>query len=190
MMRAAVYCRVSTGEQDINNQLREIKKRCRLLKWSIVEVYSETASGSRAKQAELGRMFADAHSRQFDVLVFWSLDRLSRDGVYKTLGYLHTLSAAGVKWYSVKESYIDSVGPFGDAIVGFLAAIAQAERARLRERTRAGLDRARAGGKVLGRPVVVINRKKVLTMRRAGKSWRACAVALGISPQTLRSRFS
>ncbi len=190
VLRAAIYCRVSTAEQDLENQIRQIEKLCEGRHWSIVERYQETAGGSRSDRAELRRMLADAHRRKFDVLVFWSLDRLSREGSYKTLGYLHTLSAAGVKWFSLQEPYIDSVGPFGDAIVGFLAAIASNERERLTERTRAGMARAKADGKSCGRPPVIVNLHRLRLMRHRGKSWPECSKTLKTSIGTLRKALA
>src|SRR5437588_683125 len=80
-----------------------------------------------------------ASQRQYDVLLFWALDRLSREGALKTLTYLQQLTAYGCKWRSFTEPYIDSCGLFADAIVGFLACIARQERARISERTLQGL---------------------------------------------------
>ena len=81
-----------------------------------------------------------------DLLLFWSLDRLTREGRYKTLTYLCRLSDTGVKFKSYTEQYIDSLGVFGEAIIGVLTAVAQQERVRISERTKAGLARTRAQG--------------------------------------------
>jgi DNA invertase Pin-like site-specific DNA recombinase len=97
-------------------------------------------------------MFQDASQRKFDVLLFWSLDRLSREGVLETLQHLQRLTSHGVAWRSFTEQYLDSTGIFPEAIIGILAAIAKQERVRLAERTRAGLERVRREGKSLGRP--------------------------------------
>jgi len=97
-------------------------------------------------------MFDDAHRRRFDLVLFWALDRFSREGVLKTLHYLNDLEAAGVGFKSYMERYIDSSGIFKEAILAILATLAKQERVRLAERVKAGLDRARAEGKDLGRP--------------------------------------
>lgn len=185
-LRAAIYCRVSTAEQDLDNQVLQIEELCRVRGWRIVERYQETAGGARGDRGELRRMLADSKRGRFDVLVFWALDRLTREGSFRTLEYLHTLSLCGVKWFSLQESYIDSVGPFGEAIVGFLAAIANAERLRLKERTVAGMARAKAAGKVCHRPRVVVNLHRLRLLRGRGKSWRHCARVLKVSAATLK----
>lgn len=189
-MRAAIYTRVSTAEQDQQNQITQLEQYCESKKFPIVQRYAETASGAKSGRGALQQMLTDARKHKFDVLVFWSLDRLSREGVLKTLQYLHTLSDAGVKWHSLQESYIDSLGPFGDAIVGFIATIAEMERDRLRERTRAGLDRARAQGKTLGRPPVLVDLKKIRKSLQKGLSLRECALRYGVSAATIAHRLA
>ena len=89
-------------------------------------------------------MWADVARHRFDLLLFWSLDRLTREGTYKTLTYLRRLTDSGVKFKSYTEQYIDSLGAFSDAIIGVLAAVAAQERIRISERTKAGLARVRA----------------------------------------------
>ena len=87
-------------------------------------------------------MMADAAQRKFDVLLFWALDRFSREGVYETHTYLKRLDDAGVRFRSFTEPYLDSCGMFRDAVISILAVIAKQERTRLSERVRAGLSRA------------------------------------------------
>jgi DNA invertase Pin-like site-specific DNA recombinase len=112
------------------------------------------------KAIEAGR------KRKFDVLLFWSLDRLSREGVLKTLQILKQLSEYGVKYRSIQEQYIDSLGAFSDAIVGIIATIAQFEAERLSSRVRSGLARAKAGGKVKGlRPIMGVESAPVVFPR-------------------------
>src|SRR6202021_3003041 len=115
-------------------------------------------------------MFAAASRRQFDAVLFWALDRFSREGVFDTLQHLQRLTSFGVGYRSYTEQYLDSCGLFRDAVVGILAAVAKQERVRLSERTVAGLQRAKAQGRVGGRPKVVCDRQKVLALRGAGKS--------------------
>src|SRR5947208_12125755 len=102
-------------------------------------------------------MFEDASRRKFDVLLFWSLDRFSREGVLETLQHLQRLTSYGVGWKSFTEQYLDSCGVFRDAVLSILATIAKQERIRLSERTVAGLERARKAGRIGGRPRVVTN---------------------------------
>jgi DNA invertase Pin-like site-specific DNA recombinase len=126
-------------------------------------------------------MFAAASRREFDVVVFWALDRLSREGVLETLQHLQRLTGYGVSYRSFTEQYLDSTGLFKDAIIGILAAIARQERVRLSERTVAGLERARAKGKVGGRPRVVCDRERVKVLRQEGHSLGQIAAALKLS---------
>jgi len=89
-------------------------------------------------------MFDAASKRQFDVLLFWSLDRLSREGTVETLNHLQRLTSYGVHWRSFTEQYLDSTGIFREAVIGILAAVAKQERVRISERVQAGLARASA----------------------------------------------
>jgi DNA invertase Pin-like site-specific DNA recombinase len=91
-------------------------------------------------------------SESFDLVLFWALDRFSREGVLETLNQLQRLSSYGVNWRSYQESYFDSCGPFKDVVVSLMATLAKQERLRISERTKAGLQRARTAGTVLGRP--------------------------------------
>ena len=123
--------------------------------------------------------------REFDLVLFWSLDRLSREGVLQTLTYLQTLTSYGVGWKSFTEQYLDSCGVFKDAVLSILATIAKQERIRLSERTIAGLERARKAGAAIGRPRVVTDRAKVRQLRAAGKSLPAIAREMDLSITTV-----
>jgi DNA invertase Pin-like site-specific DNA recombinase len=107
------------------------------------------------------------------VLLFWSLDRLSREGALETLQHLNRLTGYGVQWRSLTEQYLDSTGMFRDAVISMLAVVAKQERIRLSERTRAGLERARRQGKSLGRPRVEVNPAVIRELRGRGLSWDA-----------------
>src|SRR2546423_15520914 len=149
-MRAAIYARVSTREQDNQNQLLQRRQFATTQGWTIIAEYCDEVSGSTSDRPHFQAMFQAASRRQFDILLFWSLDRLSREGVLETLQYLNRLTGYGVSWRSFTEQYLDSTGIFREAVIGILAAIAKQERVRLGERTRAGLDRVRREGKRLG----------------------------------------
>jgi putative DNA-invertase from lambdoid prophage Rac len=124
-----------------------------------------------------------AAKKEFDVLLFWALDRLSREGSRKTIARLQAFDDAGVKWHSFTEQYLTSMGPFADAIISLLAVLANQEKLRISERTKAGLARVRDGGQRLGRPctisqhVVEIMREK----RAAGVTCRAMAKEFSVS---------
>ena len=186
-MTAAIYARVSTRDkgQTNDNQLRELRAFAERLGYTIYKEYCDQESGGTADRAQFQQVLLDSHQRRFDVVLFWSLDRFSREGVTETLNYLQKLAAAGVQFKSFTEQFLDSTGVFKDAIIGFLAAIAKQERVRLSERTKAGLARVRAKGQKLGRPTADKHAASIQKLRLEGKSDRAIARTLGISPSTV-----
>jgi DNA invertase Pin-like site-specific DNA recombinase len=183
----AIYSRVSTKDkgQDCENQLRQLREFCAKQGWEIVNVFVDHASGKRGDREAFQEMFAAASKRQFDVVLFWSLDRFSREGVFETLQHLQRLTGYGVGYRSFTEQYLDSCGMFRDAVISILATVAKQERVRLSERTVAGLERARAKGRVGGRPRVRCDREKVITLHREGISLGRIAVQLGLSKTTV-----
>ncbi|MBC6698861.1 recombinase family protein [Hymenobacter puniceus] len=187
-MKAAIYARVSTRDkgQDNENQLRELRAFAERLGYTIYKEYLDTESGGKANRPQFQQLFTDAHQRRFDVVLFWALDRFSREGVIETLNHLQRLSHAGVQFKSYSEQYLDSTGMFKEAIVSILATIAKQERVRLGERTKAGLAKAVAKGATLGRPGVDTEKQvHVLRLKATGISNRAIATALGLSPSTV-----
>jgi DNA invertase Pin-like site-specific DNA recombinase len=114
-------------------------------------------------------------------VLFWALDRFSREGTLKTLEYLQRLDSYGVAWKSFTEQYLDSTGMFRDAVIAILATIAKQEHARLSERVVAGLRRAKREGKILRRKRIILDRDKVRAMHAAGQSVRTIAVTIGVS---------
>jgi DNA invertase Pin-like site-specific DNA recombinase len=182
-MKVAIYTRVSTsdGRQTVENQVRQLCEFCNRRGFEIVAEYADEGSGGSGDRPGFKRMYADAHKRLFEGVVFWSLDRFSREGVLPTLQRLEQLTAYGVAWISFSEQYLDSTGPFKEAVVSIMAALAKQERVRLSERTKAGLERARAEGKPLGRPRKVLDRRKVVEARKSGASYGEIAKLFGIS---------
>jgi len=186
-MNAALYARVSTKDkgQDVSNQLRQLREFCRKQGWEIVEEYVDRASGKHSDRERFQAMFAAASRRKFDLVLFWSLDRFSREGTVETLQHLQRLTSYGVAWRSFTEQYLDSTGIFKDAVIGILAAVAKQERVRLSERVHAGLERAKAQGRIGGRPRVRRERdkdaKRIRQMREEGQSYREIAEDLGRS---------
>jgi DNA invertase Pin-like site-specific DNA recombinase len=190
-MRIALYARVSTKDkgQDHENQLRELRDfvaRKASDGWDLAEEYIDKVSGKTAERPAFQRLFADASRRQFDLVVFWSLDRFSREGVLETLQHLQRLSSHGVEWFSYREEYLRSIGVFKEAVLAILAAIAKQERIRLSERVQAGLSRARAQGKVLGRPRAAVRVERVLKLRERGLSIRQIADETAVSHMTVQ----
>jgi DNA invertase Pin-like site-specific DNA recombinase len=187
MMRVALYTRISTSleRQDTTNQLRQLRDFCVKQGWEIVKEYSDAASGKHSARPEFRAMFDAASRHEFDLVFFWSLDRLSREGVLETLHHIQRLTSYGVNYKSYTEQYLDSLGMFRDAVIGILATIAKQERVRLSERTIAGLERAKAQGRVGGRPRVICDRTKILMLRQAGKSLGRIAAELKLAKTTV-----
>jgi DNA invertase Pin-like site-specific DNA recombinase len=185
--RIAIYCRVSTRDkgQDVDNQLRQLRDFCTRQDYAIVHEYVDHASGKRSDRDAFREMFTAASRREFDIVLFWALDRFSREGVFDTLQHLQRLTSYGVGYRSYTEQYLDSCGMFRDAVIGILAAVAKQERVRLSERTVAGLERARAQGRVGGRPRVICDRTRVLALSKTGKSLGQIAIDLHLSKTTV-----
>lgn len=183
-MKVAIYARVSTDDkgQDPLNQLLELREFATRQGWIVVREYTDEATAKNGERTGFKEMWADVAKHRFDLLLFWSLDRLTREGTYKTLTYLRRLTDSGVKFKSYTEQYIDSLGAFSDAIIGVLAAVAAQERIRISERTKAGLARTRAQGTRLGRPVKLVDVRKARKLRAAGMSLREIAGKLRVSP--------
>jgi DNA invertase Pin-like site-specific DNA recombinase len=182
-----VYARVSTNRQENDNQLDQLREFARKQGWKILAEYVDVVSGSgKLKRPQFDKMMLAASQRQFDLLLFWKLDRLSREGVRKTLEYLTRLDSWGVAWRSFMEPYLDSCGVMRDVIISIMATLAQQERIAISDRTRAGLQRAVKAGKVLGRRAVVIDVARARKMQREGLGLRPIAAKLGCSVNTLR----
>ncbi len=191
-MRVALYTRVSTRDkgQDVTNQVTKLKALCANHGWEVVHDYQDLDSGSRAERPQFNQMLKDAAQGEFKLLLFWALDRFSREGTLATLKHLELLEHYGVSWKSLTEPWIDSAGPFRDVVISLLASLAKQEKLRISERVRAGLDRARNGGtktgRPIGRPKVVLNKDRVVEYRSKGMSWRQIAQKLGTSATSVR----
>jgi DNA invertase Pin-like site-specific DNA recombinase len=186
--KIAIYSRVSTKDkgQDAENQLRQLRDFCsRQEGWTIASEYVDRVSGKNGDREAFQDMFSAASRREFDVVLFWALDRFSREGVYATLQHLQRLTLYGVGYRSFTEQYLDSCGLFKDAVISILATIAKQERLRLSERTIAGLERAKAKGRMAGRPRVIYDRDKVMTLHHSGQSLGAIAAGLGLTKTTV-----
>ena len=181
IIRAAYYLRVSTEGQEIENQRAEIGPFIDRRGWKLEFAFEDVVSGGKKERDRLGfsAMLKAAHQRKFDILVFWALDRLTREGTRATLNYLQRLESKGVDYVSYQEQWLDSTGPFKDVMISMFATLAKQERVRISERTIAGLKVARAKGKRLGRPplpeetvrsVLALNRNAGIGARKIAKS--------------------
>jgi DNA invertase Pin-like site-specific DNA recombinase len=176
-MRAAIYARVSTFDQEPENQLQELRRYIEARGWTGIEFVDRGVSGSKDKRPALDALLKDAKRRRFDVLVCWRLDRLGRN-LRHLVTMLEDLQHVGVAFVSLNEG-IDCLTPAGKLQLHILAALAEFERERIRERVMAGLQRARAQGKRLGRP-----RNRPAAIEVPGGSVRAAAKVWGVSKST------
>jgi len=183
MKRIALYARVSKkhSKQDSENQLAQLRTFAASQNWTIVHEYVDRATGKHSDREQFQRLFEDASQRKFDLVLFWSLDRFSREGVKETLDHLQRLSSYGVGYRSFTEQYLDSCGIFKDAVLAILAVIAKQERIRISERVTAGLERARKSGSVIGRPRLVVDRDRIAALDEEGWTMREIAAEMQIS---------
>jgi DNA invertase Pin-like site-specific DNA recombinase len=185
---AALYARVSTADkgQDTANQIPEFTRYCQQhQKTPLIYTEQETGTGRKSRPV-FEKVLRDAEFHKFDVLVVWALDRLTREGPLRAMLTLNRLQLAGVKVKSLTEPWLDPDSPLYELLVPILAWIAKQEAKRMSERVHAGLDRARASGRRLGRPVTVVNADLVRRRRAQGLSWREIGRELKVSPMTCR----
>ncbi len=151
--RAAVYVRVSTEEQSVENQLARIREFADARGFIVVSVYQEEESAWKGgRQRELARLMRDARLGRFTVVLVWALDRISREGALAILTKVNTLGGYGVDLISLQESWTEFPSEVKPLLFAFMGWVAQMESKRISERTKAGLERARASGKRIGRP--------------------------------------
>jgi DNA invertase Pin-like site-specific DNA recombinase len=179
-MRAAIYARVSTFDQEPENQLQELRRYCEARGWTSVEYVDRGVSGSKESRPALDALVQAVRRRQVDVVVVFALDRLGRS-LSHLIRIIEDWQNLGVGLLSLREG-LDLTTAFGRLQLNILAALAQFEKERIRERVMAGLQRARAQGKKLGRPR--------LTRASSPLTVRAAAAAWGVSKSTAARRLN
>src|SRR5262245_13528875 len=177
MLKAALYGRVSTADQEPENQLAELRRYSLARSWPVHEYIDRGISGAKDRRPALDRLLADARRRRFDVLVVWRLDRLGRNLKHLVL-LLEELQTLGTAFVSLGEG-IDATTPAGKLQMHILAAIAEFERGRIVERVKAGLARAKKEGKRLGRRPSAVTSEQFVAVDHL--SLRDAATSLGVS---------
>lgn len=175
-LRAALYARVSTLDQEPENQLEELRQYAKARGWEPRAFVDRGVSGAKDRRPALDILLAEARRRKCDVVVCWRLDRLGRSLKHLVL-LLDEFQVLGVAFVSLAEG-IDCTTPAGKLQMHILAAIAEFERGRIVERVRAGLARARSQGRRLGRPPHAVSRRDL--ERTAALSVREAAAVLGL----------
>jgi DNA invertase Pin-like site-specific DNA recombinase len=190
MKRAAIYARVSTrnGHQDPETQLLALRQVAERAGWQVVEEYVDhgiSGAKGRDQRPAFDRLLKDATRRKFDIIMAWSVDRLGRS-LQDLVAFLGEVHAQGVDLYLDRQG-VDTTTPGGKALFQMMGVFAEFERAMIRERVCAGLDRARAKGKRLGRPQVApAVEEAIRAARAAGKGQLAIARDFGVGVSTVR----
>jgi DNA invertase Pin-like site-specific DNA recombinase len=186
--RAAVYVRVSTDKQTVDNQRRELRRIAERRGWEIVAEYSDAGiSGAKGRDGRPGldQMLNDASRRKFDVIMFWAIDRLGRS-LIDLLETVQTLEACGVDLYLDQQS-IDTTTPAGKLMFQVCGAFGEFERSMIQQRINAGLKRAVAQGKQLGRPKISpAVEKRIQAQLRTGKGMLKIASEIGVGTGTVQ----
>ena len=180
--RVAIYARVSTVDQSCEPQLRDLRQYVAARGWEAAEYVDQGVSGARDRRPGLDRLLAAVKARKVDVVVVAAFDRFGRS-VRHLVETLELFRHLGVEFVSLREQ-IDTGSPLGQAVFTIIAAIAQLERSLIAERVRAGLRRAKADGKRLGRPPVQVDPARLASTIRRQLSVREGARELGVSPSS------
>ena len=183
MKRAALYMRVSTLDQHPETQLYDLRQMAQQRGYQIVEEYTDTISGARARRPGLDQMMRDARRGRFTVVLVWASDRIARS-VKHFLDVLDELNRLNIEFISFREQ-IDTGGPLGRAVVVIIGAIAELERNLIIERVRAGMRRARLEGRHIGRKPLELDRTAILRDRQRGQSLGQLAKSYSVSRATI-----
>jgi DNA invertase Pin-like site-specific DNA recombinase len=189
-MRIAIYARVSTDDkgQDPENQLRQLREWCTNAGHGLVHEYADHESGRKGVNGrkQFAALFNDAHKRKFDCVLFWALDRFTREGMVPTIMHLQRLASCGVGFHSYTEPHLATDNELvRDILLALLASLAKQEAKRISERVKAGMDRAKAQGKRVGRPPISLRLKQQIAQRiAAGETAYTVAKDLRIDRHT------
>jgi len=198
LKRVAIYVRVSTIGKSLYNsglefdqrpevQVEPLRQLAEQRGWEVVKVYSDRLSGKEESRPGLNEMLSDARRGQFELLLVWRFDRLSRSASH-LLQVIAELERLGVDFVSHQEA-LDTSTPMGRFVLTMFGALAELERSVIRERVKAGLEHAKRfgtkSGKPIGRPKRVFDRDQVVLLRSQGLSWPAIARRLHLGVGTV-----
>ena len=186
--KVAIYTRVSTLDQTVENQLIELRDHCSKMGWEIVKEYAdEGLSGtlSRDKRPALNSLIKDAYRKKFDAVVCWDISRIGRS-MKELVLFLSDMKDRDIGICSVRQGF-DTSTSMGEIMFQFVGILSSWEREMIRERTLAGLERAKSEGKTLGRKKVINDKitSQIIELRNAKKSIRAIASKVGVSRGTV-----
>ena len=189
-MKAAIYARVSTSDQNNSIQVRELSDYIQRRGWELAGIYQDQMSGAKVSRPGLDRLMSDARQLRFDVVIVWKLDRFGRSLVHCVSG-IQELASLGIRFIATSQGLdTDESNPASKLLLHILAAVAQFERELIRERVSAGMRNAKSrgtrSGREIGRPRRVFDHGEAQRLRDAGRSWRQIASALGVGVGTAR----
>jgi len=183
MKRVIIYARVSTKEQNVDMQLIDLREYAKARKLNVVKEYIDYASGSKSDRVNYKKLFDDVQKRKTDVVLVWKFDRFARS-TKELIIALEEFNNLGVDFISYKEN-IDTSTPAGKILFTMISAFAEFERAIIRERVKAGMEKAKLRGAKIGRPKIPpFTIKKVIEMKNAGNSYQEITKKLKISKST------
>ena len=184
-MKCIIYSRISTNEQDTENQTRLLIEYAERQGWEIMEVISEEAVSGGVSvfvRKESARVLRLVRQRRFDVLLTFACDRITRNGATELLMFLQKLSEFKVKFVSYTEEYISSLGDYAPIVLSVLGVLGKMEKQKISLRTKAALANLKAKGKKLGRPTdVVANLEQLRELRQRGHSLSEISKITGVS---------
>jgi DNA invertase Pin-like site-specific DNA recombinase len=188
-MRAAIYARVSTSDQNNTIQVRELTDYVQRRGWELAGTYKDTMSGAKASRPGLDKLMAGAQQRRFDAVLVWKLDRFGRSLVHCVSG-IQELSSLGIRFIATSQGLdTDESNPASKLLMHILAAVAQFERELIRERVSAGMRNAKSkgtrSGKAIGRPRRVFDHEEVLRLRQDGVSMAQIARQMNVGVGTV-----
>ena len=190
--KVAIYARVSTGEQTPDNQLKELRAVAKQMQWTVVEEFVDhgiSGAKDRDQRPAYDKMYKAIVRRDIDLIMAWSVDRLGRS-LQHLVSLLSDLQAKHVDLY-LHQQGIDTTTPAGKAMFQMRGVFAEFERAMIQERIKAGLARARAQGKTLGRPrVSKLIESKIRQSRKKGMGIKRIASDLGVGVSTVQRVIS
>ena len=186
--KVVIYARVSTLDQTVDNQLIELRDHCSKMGWEIVKEYTdEGLSGtlSRSKRPALNSLIKDAYRKRFDSVVCWDISRIGRS-MKELVLFLSDMKDRGIGICSVRQGF-DTSTSMGEIMFQFVGILSSWEREMIRERTLAGLERAKSEGKTLGRKKVTdkVITAKIIELKNEKKSIRKIASEVGVSRGTV-----
>jgi DNA invertase Pin-like site-specific DNA recombinase len=177
-MRIAIYARVSTDDKGQNlNQLQQLRQWCASAGHGLVHEYVDHESGRKGTKdrKQFAALFEDAHKRRFDCVLFWVLDRFTREGMVPTILHLQRLAACGVGFHSYTEAHLATDNELvRNILLALLASLAKVEAQKISERTRAGMARAKAQGKRIGRPGIAPKLRQQIAPANRGRRDPLC----------------